>query len=614
MREVRTERRGRRRGIFHTSDAYRGPKDTRVLTGGKGVICGLPLILFLLPTSPSLRVHMITYLTRFLLALSALTLGAACGGKEGTVSSDGERGGTVVVSGVGEPEHFMPPVIITSTAKQVVDMVFEQLAELGPSRNTLGDKDFVPIVAERWEWSPDSSAITFTVRGNARFHDGRPVTAADLKFSYELYADPVVASPHISSFPKIDSVVVLDSARARFHFAERNPERFFQLTTNLTVVPKHLVEGIERAKLAESPFASAPVGSGPFRFLRWERGSSIFLEADSTRLREKPYINRLIWQYSPDLNAAARAVIAGESDFSEALRPEGIALLKADSPARASEYAGVNHGYLMFNTRSTDNRKEPHPILGDREVRRALAMAVDREAVARNALDTLYRASYGPFQRVHWSADTTIAQIPFSLSAAAAQLDSLGWKDTNGDGVREKGGRPLRFGLLVPSISATRRQMAVVLQEQLKQVGAEVTIESLEPSAMLPKLQSGKFESFIHVQNTDLSPAGISQVWAGNDLERSANWGWYSNPKVDSLIGAASAEAVIERAKPMYREIYETIVQDAPAIFIWEPRTIAIANKRIKFDDLRAEGWWLGIRTWRIPAAERIERDNVGQK
>ncbi len=547
-------------------------------------------------------------------AVSFLLAVSACGGSESAPGGGAERGGTIVLAGAGEPEHLMPPVIQSLPAKQVSDMVFEQLAHLGPSLNTLGDNDFVPIAAESWSWSTDSGAVTFQLRGNARFHDGRLVSAEDVKFSYEVFADPVVASPHSSNFPKIDSVVVEDSLHVRFVFADRSPERFFKLSTNLTVLPKHLVGGVDRAKLAESPFASAPVGSGPYRFVRWERGSAIYLEADTARLREKPFADRLVWRYGADLNAAARSIVAGEADFTEALRPEGLALVKPDGPARPVEHAALNHGYLLFNTRSTANRQQAHPILGDREVRRALVMAVNRDLVARNALDTLFRVSYGPFQAGLWASDTTIAQIKHDVARAGAMLDSAGWRDTNGDGIRDRAGKPLKLMLLVPSVSATRRQMALVVQEQYKQVGVDIVIESLDAAAMLPKLMQGNFDAFIHVQAADASPSTIGQVWGSADLDRSTNYGWYANPKVDSLIVKVLAETDRARAKGLYREIYDTIVQDAPAVFIWEPRTIALAHKRIKFESLRRDGWWLGIPSWRIPAAERIERDNIGSR
>jgi peptide/nickel transport system substrate-binding protein len=543
--------------------------------------------------------------------IAALAL-MACGRGADTAAGDAATtGGTAVIAVAGEAEHLMPPVIQTIAAKQVVDQVFAPLAEVGEGHGTLGDAGFIPRAAERWTWSPDSSAVDFHMRAGARFHDGHPVTAGDVKFTYEVYADPKVASPHISAFPRVDSIVVVDSMTARVHFGERTPERFFKFATNLSILPRHLLEGVAPEALASAPQAQAPVGSGPYRFVRWERGTALELAADTANAEGRPTLDRLVWRPVSDPNAGARSVVAGEADFSEALRPEGMALVTPDIPARPVEYAAPMVGYLLFNTRSQANRQQPHPILGDRAVRRAIAQGIDRATVVRNALDTLAVLARGPLPRTSWAHDTSVALPAFDRAAAIAALEGAGWKDANGDGVRERAGAPLRLSLLVPSVSATRRQMATVIQDQLKQLGIDVTVDELEPSVMLPLLNTGKFDAFIHVWQTDASPSSMGQAWSGADLERSQNYGWFSTPAIDSLLQRAVSAATIEAARPLYRSATQAIVDEAPAVFLWEPRSFALVHKRIRFDGLRPEAWWAGVRRWTVPAGERIPRDNV---
>ncbi|MGQ0648588.1 MAG: ABC transporter substrate-binding protein [Gemmatimonadaceae bacterium] len=549
---------------------------------------------------------------RSALQVAAVLAVVGCRGSESSADdAAGAVGGTLVIAAAGEPEHLAPPIVQTLPAKQVVDQVFEGLAALGPESNRLGVAGFIPRVADRWLWSADSSSIDFVLDTTARFHDGRPVTAADVKFSYDLYMDPSVASPHVASFPSVDSLVAVDSTMVRVYFAERSPERFFKLVTNLLIVPRHLLATVDRAKLAESEFAQHPGGTGPYRFVKWERGARLALAAAAGRARGRAGMDRVFFRYMADLNVAAQSVTAGEADFVELLRPQGMALVTADAPVRTVEYPSSDHGYVLFNTRSTTDRRQPHPLFGDRGLRIALAMAIDRHAVIGNALDSLARLSFGPFQRSSWAGDTTIAQIPHDVAGARRMLDSLGWRDANGDGVRERNGSPLRFTLLVPSVSATRRQMAVVVQEQLKQVGVDAVVDGPEPAALFPRLTQGKFDAFIHVWHVDATPSGIGQVWGGSDLERSANYGWYANPTVDSLIALAVKEPNRDRARALYRRIYETIVLDAPAVFLWEPRTFALAHKRVKFSGLRGDAWWSGIPVWRIPEGERIARDRM---
>jgi peptide/nickel transport system substrate-binding protein len=556
---------------------------------------------------------MIALRTRPWLLVAVLLAASACaGGESPRRESTAEVGGTLVIAAAGEPGSLVPPLAIALPDKQVVEQVFEPLAAPGPQLNTLGDAGFTPRLATRWTWSADSNMVEFAIDPAARFHDGRPVTAHDVAFSYRLFMDPAVASPTVPSFPALDSLVAADSVTVRAHFAERSPERFFKLVVNLLVMPRHLLERVDRARLGESAFAQQPVGSGPYRFVKWTRGASLELAADTTHAGGRPGFDRVFFRYFPDLNAATQSVVAGEADLVEQLRPEGIALVRPDGPARAVEYPSPDHGYLLFNTRSTSDRRRPHPLLGDRSLRIALAMAINRPLVIRNALDSLARVSYGPFVRTSWAADTTIAQIGFDTAAAKRTLDSLGWRDGDGDGVRERNGRPLRFSLLVPSVSATRRQMAVVLQEQLRQVGAAVTVDAQEPAVLGPRLGQGKFDAFIHVWHEDATPSAIAQAWGGTDLERSLNFGWYANPVVDSVLALAVRESDVSRARALYRQVYERIVLDAPAVFLWEQRTFALIHKRIRLTPLRPDAWWSGIPEWRVPVAERLPRDKVG--
>lgn len=535
----------------------------------------------------------------------------ACQGERAGATGE-EAGGTIVFAIAGEPDNLAPPVVATVSGKMLVDQIFQQLAALGPEGVTLGDVGFLPRLAERWTWSPDSNTVDFHLAPGARFHDGARVTAADVIFSYQLYLDESVQSSHSVNFPALDSLVAVDSTTVRARFKERSPERFYKLVTNLTILPQHLLQGVDRTKLAESPFAQAPIGSGPYRFVKWERGSTIELVADTVGAHPRQGPRRLIFKYVADLNAAARSVTAGESDFAESLRPEGMALVTADGPARTVEYPSPDHGFLLFNTRSPNNRKALHPIFGDRGVRRAFAMSIDKVALVRNALDSLALTSFGPFVRSNWAADTTVAQLGYDVAHAKALLDSLGWKDANNDGVRERNGVPLRFALSVPSVSATRKQMAVSLQAQLKAIGADVTIDAPEPAVLFPRLVQGKFEAFIHVVHEDATPSSIVQALGGRDLERSSNYGWYSNAHVDSLLDAAVSAPSLASAKREYRAAYDAIIADAPAVFLWEPRTFALAHKRIKFNKLDGVAWWSGIPSWRIPANERLPRDEVG--
>ncbi|MGQ0767416.1 MAG: ABC transporter substrate-binding protein [Gemmatimonadota bacterium] len=545
----------------------------------------------------------------FSLTLAAFVAGA-CAGESAKAP---ETGGTVVIAALGEAEHLFPPLIASAGAKQIVDQIFDFLAEPSPDLNTVGDVGFRPRLASRWSWSADSSSVTFEVDSRARWHDGRPVSARDVRFSIDLYRDPVVRSPIASALPAIDSIVVVDSLLLRVHFSDRNPERFYRVVYNVLVLPAHILEGGERSQIGSSPFTREPIGSGPFRLAGWEKGVSIELVANEGYHLGPPSLDRLLWRIVPDVSAGTQSVAAGESDFVESIRPEAMALASRPN-VKLMEYPSFLTGVLLFNTRSQADRNRPHPVLGEPAVRRALSMAIDRSVVVGNAFDSLARVLEGPFPLVYWSADTTIDQQQLNLAAATASLDSLGWRDSDGDGFRDRNGRPLRLTVLVPSVSNSRRQMAVVLQDQLRRAGIEVVVDAMEPAALFPRLTQGKFDAFIHAWLNDPSPSSISQTFGGRDLQRSSNLGWYVNARVDSLIERAALESDRRRARALYRDIYQTIVSDAPAVFLWEPRNFALMHSRLETAGVRGDAWWAGLSRWRVAPGRKIPRDQIASR
>ena len=232
----------------------------------------------------------------------------ACGGDAAGESERRAATAGIVISTAADADALVPPLVATTAGKQVVDLLFDHLAEpTGSQVRTDGDAGFRPSLAARWQWAPDSLSIAFEIDASARWHDGVPVTATDVQFSHRLYIDPVVASMHARAFDGIDSISVRDKQTAVAWWHQRNPEQFFQLVYNLAVMPAHLLAAIPRDNLLASPYASRPVGSGRYRFAQWDRKRQLVLAADSTNYRGRPRFDRVIWSVAHDPNAATMA-------------------------------------------------------------------------------------------------------------------------------------------------------------------------------------------------------------------------------------------------------------------------------------------------------------------
>ena len=209
-----------------------------------------------------------------------IALLAACSDRDGP-RSDTQSGGTLIVSVGGDPETLLPPIASTTTAQIVGDLVYDRLAEIGDSLNTVGDFGFQPRLAEAWTWSADSLSIAFRMNPAARWHDGVPVRAADVVFTYKLYSDPANGSPYAVSLAGIDSVTAPDSLTATIWFHERSPMQFYNAVNTMSILPRHVLGDVQGAALRASSLSQKPIGSGRFRFLRWNAGQSIELAADT---------------------------------------------------------------------------------------------------------------------------------------------------------------------------------------------------------------------------------------------------------------------------------------------------------------------------------------------
>src|SRR4029079_15437722 len=172
-----------------------------------------------------------------ILPIAAITM--ACGTERGT-SSSSPTGGTVIVSIPGDATDIFPPFVSEQNGAVVRDLVFDRLAQISPGLSTVGDKGFTPQLAKSWTWAPDSLSIAFSIDPRARWHDGKPVTAADVKYSARVFTDPKAHSPVAVLLSNLDSVSVRDSTTAVAFFKKRMPEQFYDVAYQLFILPEHV--------------------------------------------------------------------------------------------------------------------------------------------------------------------------------------------------------------------------------------------------------------------------------------------------------------------------------------------------------------------------------------
>jgi len=523
----------------------------------------------------------------------------------------GDYCGTVVIAAAGEPDILLPPVTELSPSRDVYDQVFLKLADLGMSGNTLGDEDFQPQLAERWEWTGPVTLV-FHLDPRARWQDGRAVTAADVVFTYDAYTDSLVNSPARSTLRLISAVTARDSLTAVFRFRERYPEMFYDAVYQMRILPAHLLRTIPRDQWRSAPFGRAPVGDGPYRFVAWKAGESLELVADSTFYLGRPHIRRVIFRFAPNLQVVTTQLLAGEADVTEQLgSPDNVKHACGAPQLACYPYKGAAYGYLGFNLTAPGDSTKPHPLFGDRDLRRALAMAVDRGGMLRNVFGDFAKIPPGPLSQLSSIWDPETRGLPHDSAQAARLLTRLGWIDSDSDGVRDRAGQKLAFRILVPTTSAIRRQYGRLLQEQFRTFGADVQLDEVDLGLFSERARTGRFDAVLYTWNTDPTPSSsIPQTWTQAGLGRS-NHGRYVNAAFDRLVDRAVAAMNRAEARRLWRSAIELLNQDAPAIFLFAPDAVAVAHRRIANVTIRPDSWLALLRTWRIPGDRLTDRDRA---
>jgi peptide/nickel transport system substrate-binding protein len=505
-----------------------------------------------------------------------------------------KRCGTVVVAATGEPSQLLPPLVVETVGRDISDQVYERLADLAPGAAPIDTAAYRPALADRWD-RVDSLAWRFHLRPGARWQDGRPVTAEDVRFSFEAFADSVLEAPARPYLAHRLSVTPEDSATVVIRFAEPSAEQLYDATYHVRIIPSHVWSGRLPSSWSADTSVAHLVGSGPYRVTEWKRGEFVRLAADSASGRVPP-IRQAIWRFATDPDAALNLVLSHEADLLETLggvnRTEAV---ERDPTLRLMPYASATYGFLGFQIR--EPKATPHPVLGDAGTRRALALAVDRTTLARTAFGLDAKAPPGPMSQLLWIWDDSVATLPFDTVQSARALDAAGWRRREGSATRQREGRALAFDILVPGTSPTRRQLAVMLQAMWQSVGAAVTVTAVDFPLFQERLGAGEFDSYIGAWLDEPSPRGLADQWTRAGWGE-LNYGHYANPAFDALFSRAGRSTDVARAQALYRQAMDTLNADAPALFLYAPVNVAVVSRRLEGVEIAPFSWASGLRDW----------------
>ena len=474
-------------------------------------------------------------------------------------------GDAIVVGSIGDASRLLPLLASDSASGEIVGLVFNGLLKYNERLEIVG------YLAEFWTVSEDGLTLTFVLRPNIRWHDGTPLTAEDVRFTYQKLIDPAVHTPFASSYEMVDAVEVVDPRTIRVHY--REPFAPAMESWMMGVIPKHL---LEHEDLNTTTFLRHPVGSGPYRFVRWKTGELIELAANPDYFEHRPYIDRYLYRIIPDQATLFLELLtggvdeAGLSPLQYRRQTSGAFIQRA---YRKFRYPSFGFTYLGYNLHD--------PRFADVRVRRALNLAIDKQAILDGVLFGLGDVATGPYPKESWAYNPSIVPTGSDVAAARALLKDAGWEDHDGDGMLDRNGQPFTFTLMTNQGNEIRRQVAELVQQQLKELGIEVKIRVVEWSVFVHEfIDKRRFDAVLLAWSLSRDPDLYDLFHSSKTKEGEYNFVGYANPEVDQLLVQGRRTFDRPERQRIYHEIHRRLYEDQPYTFLYVADALPIVSSR----------------------------------
>jgi peptide/nickel transport system substrate-binding protein len=477
-----------------------------------------------------------------------------------------KKGGTLNSLLTPEPAILIPGVNSQAPSLVVQGKMYESLFEFSPKLEVL------PLLARAWEVSPDKTAYTIHLQDNVKFHDGTPMTADDvifsiMKFHYELAPRARGVFANIKEATAPDPHTVLITLNQPFE-----PFLLMFDVTAVAIMPKHIYDGTD---YRNNPNNQHPIGTGPFAFAEWQRGSFIRLTRfDGYWKQGEPYLDEIIYRIVPDSQSRALALQTGQVQMSAGNDIEPFDVPRFQQQPNLIVETGGWEYFAPLMWLELNHRVKP---LDDVRVRQAISMAVDRDFILRRLWFGIGKTARGPVASVTRYFDTGLKPLPHDVKQAVALLDEAGVKP-GADGTRFK----IRH--LVLPYGEVWSRLSEYLRASLKQVGIELVLESTDTGGWARRVADWDYDTTINYLYQYGDPTlGVERTYVSTNIKKIVftNTGGYVNPEVDKLFAEARTAADPAERQKAFTAVQELLVQQIPQIWLLEMAFPTIHDRKL---------------------------------
>jgi peptide/nickel transport system substrate-binding protein len=442
---------------------------------------------------------------------------------------------------------------------------------------------YVPELAERWEISDDHLVYTFYLRRGVKFHDGEDFNADDVVATYEKVQDEGVRAAHVRSYTEtLERIEAIDDYTVRFTWSE---PYFLALDTpfeSVPIQPAHVIADMPAAQYNESgengnPLNRHPVGTGPLKFVEWDSHEKLVVERFEDYWGRKAYLDRITFRIVEEEAIGVQLAERGELDVVTRIRAETWENLEDNRAIRDRYYRSLyydnNYMWIGWNNLS--------PLFNDKRTRRAMSMLIDVDGMIEHLFDDQPRRTTCHF---YWASDACpdVEPIPYDPPGAVALLEEAGWRDTNDNGVRDKGGEEFEFTFMIPSQSEDAARIATKMKEDMERAGIELNLQRVEWSSFVTRLREHEFDACTLLWGNTSPDTDPNQIWHSGQAEGGSNYISYRNERVDSIIERARIMFDRDERNRLYREMGEILYDEQPYTWFWTRPRRSLVSRRIR--------------------------------
>ncbi len=499
-----------------------------------------------------------------------LFVAAGCGKRDGGADGARSDGGRLVIGMQQEPEILNEAVNSMVASVYVCNLIFSKFVKYNDRLELVPDLiEEIPTV-ENGGVSRDYLAYTYRIRRNARWHDGVPVTSYDAKFSYEVMMHPDINVETRQGWDVVERVETPDSFTVVFHLREVYANFVGDCFYDESVLPRHLLEGSLGPEFQNAAFHRRPVGSGPFVFKEWVSGSHIVVRANRDYYGEGPRLDEIVIKFIPEDETLVMQLETGEIAGADNAPNTALAAIGKAPGARLFRNAALFNEHLDLNCE--------HPILRDRLVRRALALATDRKEISDKIYDGVWIPAIGDdYPRSAYYSAALESLNAFDPARAAALLAEAGWIDRDGDGIREKNGAPLALSISAMTGNVNRERTEMVLREQYRRIGVDLTIRNYTPGELYASwdeggvLRRGTFDIALYAVLTPPDPSNKDGTYSEGFIPpKGQNFTRIRNDRLSRLLAEGNRTVIFSERKRIYDEAAAIVAAEAPVIpLLW---------------------------------------------